>query len=227
MINKWLEFYYSQPCPNVKGKTIGEVFDLGRGSGVDINRLDDLMLATEIKTIHRNGIRFLKADYYNEALYGFIDKVLVKYSLFDLSKIKVFTLKGKFICEAERIMPINPLANYIGDVKDVEDLKQRLKQQKQLEKQTVRQYIKELKKDKIAISVLQEPEIEINAEYSLPQDFEDEPEEQVSNIFRSKFERYKYLLQQPELNQFDKEWIKEYERSDEFDLIYGQEERKV
>lgn len=102
MIMYWMEFHYSQPCPNVKGKTIGEVFNEGKGEGVDIATLDDLMLAQEIKNIHRNGIRFLKADYYNENLYGLREKVLIKYSLFDLSTIKVFDLKGKFLCEAKR-----------------------------------------------------------------------------------------------------------------------------
>ncbi len=223
MINKWLEFHYSQPCPNVKGKTIGQVLQNGRGSGVDINRLDDLMLATEIKTIHRNGIRFLKADYYNEALYGFRDRVLVKYSLFDLSKIKVFTLKGKFICEAERVMPINPLAHYIGDVKDVEDLKQRLKQQKQLERQTVQEYIKELKREKAFVPMLQ---VENTIEISDFQEIEFEEPPKISNIFRNKYERYEHLLAQENLSEEDAQWLKDYENTDEYRLIY-EEERRV
>jgi hypothetical protein len=32
------------------------------------------MLAQEVKTIQRNGIRFLKADYFNESLYGFRER---------------------------------------------------------------------------------------------------------------------------------------------------------
>ena len=45
----------------------------------------------EIKTVHQNGIRFLKADYFSEELYGYRGQVLIKYSLFDLKTIKVFT----------------------------------------------------------------------------------------------------------------------------------------
>ncbi len=52
------------------------------------------MLATEVKTIQRNGVRFLGCDYFDERLYGFKSKVLIKYNLFDLTKIKVFTPKG-------------------------------------------------------------------------------------------------------------------------------------
>ena len=68
-VNQWLNFHYSQPCPNVKDKTIGEVLNEGKGQGVNIDTLDDLMMAREIKTIGRNGIHFLKNDYYDSSLY--------------------------------------------------------------------------------------------------------------------------------------------------------------
>ena len=43
-----------------KGKTIGEVLESGKGEGVNLEILDDLMMAREIKKIYRNGILFLK-----------------------------------------------------------------------------------------------------------------------------------------------------------------------
>ena len=43
---------------------------------IDENTLDDLMMAQEIKSIGRNGIRFLKADYFDEALYGIKEKTI-------------------------------------------------------------------------------------------------------------------------------------------------------
>lgn len=70
MLDYYMEYYRSLECPNVKGKTIGEVFESGKGSGIDLEKLDDLMMSKEIKTINRNGIRFLNADYYNDCLYG-------------------------------------------------------------------------------------------------------------------------------------------------------------
>ena len=70
------------------------------------------MMAQEIKNIGRNGIRFLKADYYNDALYGLRQKVVIKYSLFDLSYIKVYTTTGKFLCKAERITLTHQLQYY-------------------------------------------------------------------------------------------------------------------
>ena len=84
-------------------KTIQEVLDEAEKQGIDENKLDDLMMAQEIKHIGRNGITFLKSDYFDEALYGIKEKVIIKYSLFDLSYIKVYTLKGEFLCKAQRV----------------------------------------------------------------------------------------------------------------------------
>ena len=83
------KYHYAQPCPHIEDKKIGEVLENGRGEGVNIDTLDDLMMAREIKNIYRNGILFLKNNYYNDALFGYKKKVIIKYSLFDLSSIKV------------------------------------------------------------------------------------------------------------------------------------------
>ena len=72
------------------------------------------MMAHEVKTIHRNGIRFLNTDYYNDALYGLRDRVMIRYSLFDLTKIKVYSVKGEFICTAKRITSTHPMAYHLG-----------------------------------------------------------------------------------------------------------------
>lgn len=134
LIEAWLDFDYSQPCPHVNGKTKGEVLNEGRGSGVDINLLDDLMMEEKISTINRNGIRFLRAEYWNEALFALREQVIIKYSLFDLSCIKVYDLKGNFICEAERRMPVNPMARHLGDARDMEELKRQIAEQRRLER---------------------------------------------------------------------------------------------
>lgn len=224
MIMYWMEFHYSQPCPNVKGKTIGEVFNEGKGEGVDITKLDDLMLVQEIKTIHRNGIRFLKADYYNENLYGLREKVLIKYSLFDLSAIKVFDLKGKFLCEATREIPVHPMANYLGEAKDVEEVKQKIKQQKKLEKQTIKEVTRYLSGENVRFIEWQNPQelIEVKAETQklisttkyIP------PDTGNHQTFEHKYQRYEWLLKQKDLSDEDKIWIKNYENTNEYEEIY-------
>jgi len=224
MIMYWMDFHYSQPCPNVKGKTIGEVLNESKGEGVDIATLDDLMLAQEIKNIHRNGIRFLKADYYNENLYGLREKVLIKYSLFDLSAIKVFDLKGKFLCEATREMPVHPMANYLGEVKDVEEVKQKIKQQKKLEKQTIKEVTRYLSGENLRLTEWQNPPelVEIKAETQklistakyVP------PDTDSHETFEHKYQRYEWLLRQKDLSEEDKIWIKNYEKTNEYEEIY-------
>jgi len=223
LINKWLCFHYSQPCPNNKHKSIGEVLDAGRGTGVDIKSLDDLMMVTEIKRIGRNGIRFLKSDYYDESLYGLRTSVVIKYSLFDLSYIKVYLTNGQFLCVAKRLKAINPIANYVGGPKDIEELTQRIKQQKQLEKQTIKAYLTEIKKDKIYLPTLEEAnynEFEsLDTRKEIVQIFDD-IEENKPIAFSSNYERYDFLKNQEVLSDDEKFWLEKYVKSDEYKLIY-------
>lgn len=228
-ITRWmLNFHYSQQCPNVEGLTIGEVLEAGKGNGIDISTLDDLMMVENIKNIGRNGIRFLKSDYFHECLYGLRTQVIIKYSLFDLSYIKVYTLDGEFLCTAERLTPIHPLANYMGEPKDVEELKQRLKQQKELEKQTVKQYLKELKREKVYLPTLNEPENPIyktvDDKKLLLESLKDDEVPPKKIIFHNKYERYDYLKDKTEISEDDRIWLENYKKSTEYKLLYGFEE---
>ena len=137
MIDMWLSFKNSQPCPNAPDKTIAEVLDSRKRQNINIDMLDDLMLATDVKTIQRNGIRFLNCDYFDERLYGFKSKVLIKYNLFDLTSIKVYTTKGEYLCTAERVTETHPMAKLLGDVKDYEDYKQKIEKQRKLRRKTI------------------------------------------------------------------------------------------
>ena len=138
LINWWIENYYNkEECPLEKGTSIGEVFENGKGTGINVNELDELMLAKKIVSVRRNGIRFLGADYWAEELYGYDDKVIIRYSLYDLSSIRVYTLRNEYICTAVTEKSCHILAPYMGDTFDMENLKQALKRQKKLEDKTV------------------------------------------------------------------------------------------
>lgn len=137
LIDMWLQFHRNQECPHVKGKGIGEVSAAGKGPGVNEADLDDLLMETKITDIRRNGITFLKQNYYDDNLYGLRETVVIKYSLFNLSSIKVYTLGGEFICRAGRVMSVHPLAAHLGMPKDVTDLKSEISRQRRLERQTV------------------------------------------------------------------------------------------
>ncbi|MBF0459584.1 MAG: Mu transposase C-terminal domain-containing protein [Nitrospirae bacterium] len=136
MIEPWLKYHRAQECPHVKGKTIGEVFSAGRGMGVNLADLDDLMMDSVIRQIGRQGIRFLNAEYYNEELHGLTKQALIKYSFSDLSYIKVYRPDGTYLGIAQRYDLTHPMAAALGDAGDMEELKFRLAQQRRLSKDT-------------------------------------------------------------------------------------------
>lgn len=231
VLNIWLkEYHYKQNCPHLENKTIGEVLENGRGEGVNTETLDDLMMAREIKNIYRNGILFLKNNYYDEALFGYKKKVIIKYSLLDLSSIKVYKLNGEFLCVAKRVEPIHPLANYLGDVKDIEDLKQKTKLKKKLEKRTETDFVNHLKRVQVHTSLLTMDLPEKREEEEIKQFcLEVKEETQAENFngcFQQRYEKYEYLLTKEKLTKSEQNWIEEYKLTDEYEQIYGDDSEK-
>ena len=208
MIDMWLNFKNSQPCPNVPNKTISEVLAERKTQNIDINILDDLMLATEVKTIQRNGIRFLNFDYFDERLYGFRCKVLIKYNLFDLTSIKVFTTKGEYLCTAKRVTETHPMAKILGDVKDFEDYKQKIVKQRQLRKKTinsVKQYLSSEEVKFIEQKMNEPKEVEFKQRSNT-----------VQTLFKNNAEKYEYLIK----NNPQDEWIERFKQTKEYRLLY-------
>lgn len=221
MIDMWLNFRNSQPCSNANGKTIQEVLNERQRQNVDINLLDDLMLATEVKTIQRNGIRFLGCDYFDERLYGFKSKVLIKYSMFDLTSIKVFTPKGEFLCDAERVIETHPMAKILGTVEDLEDFKQKIEKQQKLRRRTLNAVQKYLPVEDVKFIETQ-MNSEINFELVAEAKFPHLKEERQINgrpIFKNNTEKYEWLIKKEPENI----WIKDFESSREYKLLYGDE----
>ena len=212
MIDMWLNFKNSQPCPNSPNKTIGEVLESRKRQNIDINQLDDLMLATEVKTIQRHGIRFLNCDYFDERLYGFKSKVLIKYNLFDLTSIKVYTTKGEYLCTAERVTETHPMAKLLGTVKDFEDYKQKIVKQRKLHKKTINAVQKYLSNDEVKYletKMIEENSNPIQIEFK-------ERSKGVQKIFKNNSEKYEYLVK---TNPDDK-WIKNFKQTKEYRLLY-------
>ena len=213
MIDMWLSFKNSQPCPNAPDKTIVEVLSERKRQNIDINILDDLMLATEVKTIQRNGIRFLNCDYFDERLYGFKSKVLIKYNLFDLTSIKVYTTKGEYLCTAERVTETHPMAKLLGDVKDFEDYKQKIVRQRQLKKKTVESVKKYLKTEDIKLLETQVEQSDSHLPIQTP--FKTDSK-RVQTLFKNNSEKYEYLVK----NDPNNPWITEFKQTKEYRLLY-------
>lgn len=94
--------------------------------------LDELMMSSEIRTLKRSTIKLFGHEYTGSELYGTNTKVLVKYSLFDISKLKVYSLKGEYIGEANTVIKYNAMARYFGSATDIYTLKQAQKAQNAL-----------------------------------------------------------------------------------------------
>ena len=212
MIDMWLSFKNSQPCPNIPDKTIAEVLSERKIQNIDVNTLDDFMLATEVKTIQRNGIRFLNCDYFDERLYGFKSKVLIKYNLFDLTSIKVFTTKGEYLCTAERVTETHPMAKLLGTVTDFEDYKQKIVKQRKLHKKTINAVKTYLSNDEtkfLETKMLEENSNPIQKEFK-------ERSKCVQKVFKNNSEKYEYLIK---TNPDDK-WIENFKQTKEYKLLY-------
>ncbi len=209
MIDMWLSFKNSQPCPNTPDKTIAKVLSERKKQNIDINTFDDLMLATDVKTIQRNGIRFLNCDYFDERLYGFKSKVLIKYNLFDLTNIKVYTPKGEYLCTAERVTETHPMAKILGDVKDYEDYKQKIVRRRQLKKKTVESVKKYLQCEDIKLLETQMEVAEIQPPFKTDS-------KRVQTLFKNNSEKYEYLIK----NDPNNSWITEFKNTKEYKLLY-------
>jgi len=208
MIDMWLNFKNSQICPNAPNKTIAEVLAERKTQNIDIKTLDDLMLATEVKTIQRNGIRFLNCDYFDERLYGFKRKVLIKYNLFDLRCVKVFTTKGEYLCTAKRVTETHPMAKILGDVKDFEDYKQKIVKQRQLRKKTINSVKQYLSNEEVKF---------IERKMDEPQKVEFKSHSNtLQTLFKNNSEKYEYLI----ANDPNNSWIAEFKNTKEYKLLY-------
>lgn len=224
MIDMWLKFKNSQPCTNAPNMTIAEVLENRKKQNIDKSLLDGLMLATEVKTIQRNGVRFLNCDYFDERLYGLRGKVLVKYNLFDLTNVKIFTPKGEYLCTAERVTETHPMAKVLGTVEDLEDYKQKIQKQQKLKRKTINSVKKLLTNDEIKLIEARSNQEEMENSNNFQKEFKPRSNgvQKINNgekslpIFKNNSEKYEYLIKH---NPNDI-WIAEFKQTKEYKLLY-------
>ncbi len=225
MIDMWLKFKNSQPCTNAPNMTITEVLENRKKQNINKTLLDDLMLATEVKTIQRNGVRFLNCDYFDERLYGLRGKVLIKYNLFDLTSVKVFTPKGEYLCTAERVTETHPMAKILGTVEDLEDYKQKIQKQQKLKRKTINSVKKLLTNDEIKLIEARSNQEEMENSNNFQKEFKPHSNgvQKINNgekslpIFKNNSEKYEYLIK----NDPDNPWISEFKKTKEYELLYA------
>lgn len=225
-INKWIEFHNSQPCPNDRLKSIQEMLNSVQKQNININVLNDLMMKTECRTINKHGITFLNMHYRSEAILGLREQVFIRYSLFDLSKIFVYSSKGEFLCVAKRVQKVYPMANVLGTVKDMEEHKQQYKKQQQIKNRLVKQIKKNFTTDELQVLEIEQEQQNKMEQIIDPKPKKEKkktPREQQMNkpIFSSNYEKYEWLMQNGCTNSDDRIWLTKYIRSDEYQNLYG------
>lgn len=248
-IDCWIDYHNSKPCPNDSSKTIQEMLNdvqkRRRAEGesgsdtrltrapkqqeIDKNILNDLMMKTETRTINKHGITFLGLHYRSEVLLDLRETVFIRYSLFDLSKIYVYSMKGEFLCVARQEEKIHPMANHLGTVKDMEEFKQRIQKQKRQFNKAKKEFLKYYPTEDaevLEIEGVNEENKKSVQELSVAKpkrERKQTPREQQINrpFFNSDYEKFEWLMSNGTTNQEDRKWLINYMKSDEYINLYG------
>lgn len=236
LIQAWRDRYAERPSRGRNGLRPIDIFNDGKGPGVDPLELIYLMMDRKIKTVHRNGVTWLGWHWYDEALYGLKDKVVIRYSLSDLSQIYVF-YKNEFLCTARPVEQVHPMASESENPKDMEAVKKVIRLKKKVKNTTHKlcdllnskpaaqidwskiktegiaetiQKIEEIKKPKI-VKVLPFPDVPDNS------NMETAKEQDTKNfqrpMFDYDFEKYDWLMEQDKITPDDREFIDLYRKT--------------
>lgn len=135
----WVEQCYSvRPHRGLGGRTPKEVWEAGRGSGIDEESLWFLMLCETRRRVSRNGVSLFGSHYWSEELYGWCEPVNVRYDIHDLDEVYVYTEDdSRIIARACRVEKLHPMAQMTGNPLDLQAVKEANKAKARLRKQTV------------------------------------------------------------------------------------------
>ena len=225
-IDCWLDFHNSKPCPNAPQISIKQCLNSVQRHQIDKNILNDLMMKTEVRTINKHGITFLGLHYRSDSILGLRDSVYIRYSLFDLTKIHVYSTKGEFLCIARQVEKVHPMANHLGTVQDMEQYKQQIQKQQRQFKKAKKDFLRYFPKEKAEVIEI-EPQESLMTEQPIIEKPKRErklsPRElqMYRPIFNTDYEKYEWLMTNGCTNPEDRKWLTNYIRSDEYYNLYG------
>ena len=135
-ISDWFDVYARRPQRgHLAGRAPLDLFDAGRGPGIDKVQLSLLMMAHDIRKVAQDGIRFHGQNYYHPELYGMTTAVTIRYDLVNRNSILVYDEKGQYLCEASLKEKVHPAAWALGDEADQKLLSEQLELKNSLDKQ--------------------------------------------------------------------------------------------
>lgn len=140
LVAVWFDEYVTR-CQrgHLKGACPLEVFEAGKGPGVDPVALRYLMMAEHISQPSKEGIRFMGQNYYHPDLASLRKKVLIRYDLQDRESILVFEEDDSaYICTASVLEACHPVATLRGTEADKQHLSNMIEMKKSAEKKVSR-----------------------------------------------------------------------------------------
>lgn len=225
-IDCWLDFHNSKPCPNAPQISIKQCLNSVQCHQIDKNILNDLMMKTEVRTINKHGITFLGLHYRSDSILSLRDSVYIRYSLFDLTKIHVYSTKGEFLCIARQVEKVHPMANHLGTVQDMEQYKQQIQKQQRQFKKAKKDFLRYFPKEKAEVIEI-EPQESLMTEQPIIEKPKRErklsPRENqmYRPIFNADYEKYEWLMTNGCTNPEDRKWLEWYLNSDEYVNLYA------
>ena len=228
-IDCWLDYHNSKPCPNAPQISIKQCLNSVQKQEIDKNILNDLMMKTEVRIINKHGITFLGLHYRSDSILGLRDSVYIRYSLFDLTKIHVYSTKGEFLCVARQVEKVHPMANHLGTVKDMEQYKQQIQKQQRQFKKAKKDFLKYFPKEQAEVIEIEQKPILENKKQEQEIIVKPKRERKLSPrelqmyrpIFNTDYEKYEWLMTNGCTNPEDRKWLTNYIRSDEYYNLYG------
>jgi hypothetical protein len=109
---QWREEYVDEPRPARQGLTARQLFEEGKGAGLDPKALCFLMMAVEVKSVRRSRFTFANTDWEGPCLYGYRGRVIIRYSLSDLSQIFVFDPSDRFMGTVTQCGKADPIKDW-------------------------------------------------------------------------------------------------------------------
>ena len=132
-------------------------------------------------------------------------------------------MSGKFLCKADRITLTHPLAHYTGEIKDIEDYKQKIQKQKQLKNKTIKackEFLNIEDLDIIKCQIEEKEEQHLHTPMISKSEIKKEKPEKynpaLKPLFKTSRERYEYLMKYGCTCNDDRIWLAEYKESKEF-----------
>lgn len=123
-IAAFLDDYARRPQRgHLEGASPLEVFQEGKGPGVDADEIRWLLMGITVRRIRKSQITLFGRSYYAPELYGLKKTVVVRYDLQDPSAVYIYEENGDdFICTAPLKIKCHPSATHLGDDSDREQL---------------------------------------------------------------------------------------------------------